>query len=78
MGAAKIGFIMIALGFPFYLLWKGRLPAYLALASAASSSGTTTASTTTNPTPFTTPNAGTTPINPGTGIFTGPFGTVTP
>lgn len=31
MSAASRGFIMIALAFPVYLLWKGELPAYLGL-----------------------------------------------
>lgn len=31
MSTAQRGFIMIALAFPIYLLWKGRLPAYFAL-----------------------------------------------
>lgn len=31
MSSAQRGFIMIALAFPIYLLWKGRLPAYFAL-----------------------------------------------
>ena len=31
----KTAFVMVALGFPVYLLWKGRLGTYLSLASGA-------------------------------------------
>lgn len=31
--AAKTGFFLVALGFPLYLLWRGRAPVYLKLAT---------------------------------------------
>lgn len=33
--AGRAGFLLVALGFPLYLLWKGRLPLYLSLATTA-------------------------------------------
>lgn len=56
MSAAQRGFIMIALAFPIYLLWKGRLTAYLALVSNAQP---VTANQGTIPTFGTVPTAGT-------------------
>jgi hypothetical protein len=38
---ARTGFIMIAVGFPVYLLWRGRLPLYLALTRPAGGTMTT-------------------------------------
>lgn len=34
MDTARLGFILMFVGFPLYLLWKGRLPAYIALMQA--------------------------------------------
>jgi len=32
---ARTGLLLVMVAFPLYLLWKGRLPAYLALAKGA-------------------------------------------
>ena len=32
----KVAYLMVAAGFPIYLLWKGELGAYLALATSTS------------------------------------------
>lgn len=29
--AGKAGFLLVAVSFPLYLLWKGRLPTYIGL-----------------------------------------------
>lgn len=50
MGAAQRGFVIMALAFPVYLLWKGRLTAYLALMTATPATGT--AGTTSLPQPI--------------------------
>lgn len=55
MSAAQRGFIMIAVAFPVYLLWRGRLTAYLALVSNAQP---VTANQGTIPTFGTIPSAG--------------------
>lgn len=43
----RAGFLMLALAFPIYLLWKGELPAYLKLMAGAGASGTGGADTAT-------------------------------
>ncbi len=55
----KTAFVMLALGFPVYLLWKGRLGSYLQLAGGSllpvgsgAASGTATLGTTQNPTTY--------------------------
>ena len=35
----KVAYLMVAAGFPIYLLWKGELGAYLALATTAQGNG---------------------------------------
>lgn len=34
-GAGKTAFLMVAIGFPFYLLWKGTFSNYLGLATGS-------------------------------------------
>jgi hypothetical protein len=38
VNTGRIGFLLIAVSFPLYLLWKGRLPAYLSLMTGNPSS----------------------------------------
>jgi hypothetical protein len=47
MNAAATGFITIALAFPIYLLWKGELPAYLALMTGGALTTSATGASTT-------------------------------
>lgn len=54
MSGAARGFIMIAIAFPIYLVWRGRLPTYLQLMVATA----TTANQATVPNFSTTPSAG--------------------
>jgi hypothetical protein len=42
-GSGRLAIILIGVGFPVYLLWRGRLASYLALAKVISSTGVTIA-----------------------------------
>lgn len=49
MGNAATGIVAILVAFPVYLLWKGRLPLYLALTKNAAAPSTPSGTTTTPP-----------------------------
>ena len=70
-GIGKTAFVMVALGLPVYLLWKGRLGTYLSLAGGSFSlqgsgaaSGTATLGTAQNPTTYSPMGVPNGPVSP--------------
>lgn len=71
-GAAKTAFIMVAVGFPVYLLWRGTLRNYMTLAGGPILSGMTGSGATAPPVTLGNSASGTTTTYGPMGVPTGP------